>query len=72
MSEQSKIPVGDDDPAATPQEVVTTKPKAKGRTFFVWLRDVVLFLASPFIAVAYIALFPFIGLLLLVKPRRQA
>lgn len=31
------------------------------------LKDIVLFLASPVIALAYLALFPFIGLTMLVK-----
>ncbi len=35
------------------------------------LKDIVLFLASPVIALAYLALFPFIGLSMLVKVLRK-
>lgn len=35
------------------------------------LKDIVLFLASPVIALAYLALFPFIGLTMLVKLLRK-
>jgi hypothetical protein len=36
------------------------------------LRDDVLFLASPIIALAYILLFPFIGLAMLARMGKQA
>lgn len=42
----------------------TRPPK---RTFGEFLRDVLLFLATPFITVFYLALFPFIGLVMLVR-----
>jgi hypothetical protein len=35
------------------------------------LKDIGLFLASPVIALAYLALFPFIGLVMLVKMARK-
>lgn len=35
------------------------------------LKDIGLFLASPVIALAYLALFPFIGLVMLVKMTRK-
>ena len=36
------------------------------------LKDAFLFLAAPFISLAYMALFPFIGLVMLVRARREA
>ncbi|GAA0546300.1 hypothetical protein FHS83_000737 [Rhizomicrobium palustre] len=44
------------------------------RNFFTWLKDVVLFFAAPAIALAYLALFPFIGIMLLnqhLKAKRE-
>jgi len=35
------------------------------------LKDIVLFLASPVIALAYLALFPFIGLRMLLRAVRK-
>ena len=40
---------------------------SKKRNIGTVLKDIVLFLASPAIALAYLALFPFIGLVMLVK-----
>ena len=48
---------------------------AERRSILTWLKDVGLFFAAPFIALAYLALFPFIGLVLLsreVSKRRHA
>jgi len=36
------------------------------------LKDIALFLATPFISIAYMALFPFIGLVKLVRAVAQA
>ncbi len=41
------------------------------RTFGEFVKDVVLFLAAPFISLAYIALFPFIGLAMLAKSLQE-
>lgn len=35
------------------------------------LKDAVLFLAAPFISLAYMALFPFIGIAMLMRNRRE-
>jgi CheY-like chemotaxis protein len=61
-------------PATTSQTVATAaaEPAAKGRTFLGYLRDVAMFLASPFIGLAFIALFPLIGLAMLVWTGGQA
>jgi hypothetical protein len=37
------------------------------RTFGEFLKDALLFLATPFITIIYLMMFPFIGLTLLVK-----
>lgn len=42
-----------------------------GRTVQQYLKDVGLFFAAPFITLAYLVLFPFIGLGMLVRSRRQ-
>lgn len=42
------------------------------RTVYQILKDDVLFLASPVIALSYMALFPFIGLAMLARTLRQA
>lgn len=42
-----------------------------GRTVQRYLKDVGLFFAAPFITLAYIVLFPFIGLGLLLRSRRR-
>ena len=41
------------------------------RSFGVFLKDVVLFLLAPFITIAYLVLFPFIGLAELAKARSR-
>lgn len=43
------------------------RPRTAGQV----AKDVVLFFAAPFISIAYVALFPFIGLMLLVRTGRQ-
>lgn len=40
------------------------------RSFPTVLKDDFLFLAAPFIALAYLALFPFIGIAMLLKARK--
>lgn len=35
------------------------------------VKDVVLFLAAPFISLVYMAMFPFIGLVMLMRARRE-
>lgn len=40
------------------------------RSFPTVLKDVALFLAAPFIALVYLALFPFFGIGLLLKARK--
>jgi len=62
MIEQSVAAV-----TAVPQDLSevaapATDEKPAKRSFGVFLKDVVLFLAAPFIGLAYIVLFPFIGL----------
>lgn len=46
--------------------------KPARRSFGEVLKDAGLFLAAPFISLLYIAMFPFIGLAMLVKARRDA
>jgi CheY-like chemotaxis protein len=60
--------------AESPQAVVAEamQPAAKGRTFLGFLRDVGMFLAAPFIGLAFIALFPLIGLGMLAWMGGQA
>jgi len=41
------------------------------RSFATVLKDMVLFLAAPFISLVYIAMFPFIGIYMLMKHRKQ-
>jgi hypothetical protein len=41
------------------------------RSFGVFLKDVLLFLVAPFITIAYLALFPFIGLAELVRAKSR-
>ncbi len=36
-----------------------------------FVKDVVLFLAAPFISLVYMAMFPFIGLVLLMRARQE-
>ncbi|MGA7714017.1 MAG: response regulator [Rhizomicrobium sp.] len=61
-------------PAAVPQAVAAAAAQttAKGRTFLRFMRDVAMFFASPFIGLAFIALFPLIGLAMLVWTGGQA
>ena len=61
-------------PAESPQAVAAEamQPAAKGRTFLGFLRDVGMFLAAPFIGLAFIALFPLIGLGMLAWMGGQA
>lgn len=49
----------------------TQRPRSARRSFGEVLKDAFLFLASPFISLAYIALFPFIGLAMLLKTRSE-
>jgi hypothetical protein len=51
-------------PSEIPQAaaVAAEQPATAGRTFVGFVRDVAMFLASPFIGLAFIALFPLIGL----------
>jgi hypothetical protein len=46
--------------------------KTAGRNIAVFLKDVLMFLAAPFIGLAFIALFPFIGLGMLAWMGGQA
>lgn len=49
------------------------QPRARGsRSAGVLLKDIALFFAAPFVTIAYIALFPFIGLTMLVRANREA
>lgn len=57
MSEASKV--------LAINEHVLTVDTDEVRNVFVFLKEVIMFLAAPFIGLAYIALFPFIGLALL-------
>ncbi len=50
----------------------TARNTASHRTIFKILSDDALFLASPFIALAYMLLFPFIGLAMLAKMGKRA
>ncbi|MDE2112077.1 MAG: response regulator [Alphaproteobacteria bacterium] len=65
-------------PAELPQEeAAMSQPEAdieeaRKRSITVFLKDVVMFLAAPFIGLAYIALFPFIGLAMLIWTGGQA
>ena len=43
----------------------------KGRSVGVFLKDIALFFAAPFVTIAYLALFPFIGATMLVRTRGQ-
>jgi hypothetical protein len=45
--------------------------KPAKRNFGQFLRDVGLFLAAPFISLVYMAMFPFIGLVMLVRALRE-
>lgn len=45
--------------------------KPAKRSLGEFLKDVVLFLAAPFISLVYMAMFPFIGLVMLVKSRQE-
>jgi hypothetical protein len=60
-----------DTPAALQHDGDGQGPRTAGQV----AKDVVLFFAAPFISIAYVALFPFIGLMLLVRtggqPRQQ-
>jgi CheY-like chemotaxis protein len=61
----------------SPQAAVAAQPavdgeRTKRRSFVVFLKDVAMFLASPFIGLAFIALFPLIGLVMLAWMGGQA
>jgi hypothetical protein len=45
--------------------------KPARRSVAEFAKDVVLFLAAPFISLVYMAMFPFIGLVMLVRARQQ-
>ncbi len=45
--------------------------KPARRSIGEFVKDVVLFLAAPFISLVYIAMFPFIGLAMLVRAHRE-
>jgi hypothetical protein len=53
-------------------QVAQSDQTGQGRTVQQFLKDVGLFFAAPFITLAWLALFPFIGLMLLVRNGRQA
>jgi CheY-like chemotaxis protein len=64
-------------PVEPPQAAVAAQPAADGeqtkrRSVAVFLKDVGMFLASPFIGLAFIALFPLIGLVMLAWMGGQA
>lgn len=67
QSVEAALAVAKPAPAAIPQTVAgaAAQPAAKGRTFLGFIRDIAMFLASPFIGLAFIALFPLIGLAML-------
>lgn len=48
-----------------------TEVENGGRTVQQYLKDVGLFFAAPFITLAYLLLFPFLGVRLLLRSRRQ-
>ena len=48
------------------------RKKQAGRSIAAFLKDILLFLASPFIGIAYVLLFPFIGLAMLAEMAAQA
>lgn len=54
-----------------PSHAVADEEASGGRTVRQYLKDVGLFFAAPFITLAYLALFPFIALKLLVRSRRD-
>lgn len=54
-----------------PPHAATVEAANGGRTVQRYLKDVGLFFAAPFITLAYLAMFPFIGLSLLVRGRRH-
>lgn len=45
---------------------------SNGRSVGVILKDIVLFFAAPFVTIAYLALFPFIGVTMVLRARGQA
>jgi hypothetical protein len=45
--------------------------KPARRSIGEFVKDVVLFLAAPFISLVYCAMFPFIGLVMLMKARQE-
>lgn len=58
-------------PDAMPKPATAVEAANGGRTVQQYLKDVGLFFAAPFITLAYLLLFPFIGLHLLLRGRRQ-
>jgi hypothetical protein len=58
--------------AAIVEGIMTvTQGKPAKRSLVEFLKDVGLFLAAPFISLVYMAMFPFIGLVMLVRARRE-
>ena len=47
------------------------KKRPARRSLGEFLKDVVLFLAAPFISLVYMAMFPFIGLVMLVRAKQE-
>ena len=58
--------------AAVSAQPIAVGKKTAGRNIAVFLKDVLMFLAAPFIGLAFIALFPFIGLGMLAWMGGQA
>jgi hypothetical protein len=49
----------------------SARAKPARRTFGEFVKDVVLFLAAPFVSLTYVGLFPFIGIAMLARTLQE-